>query len=1685
MRIRRRGRSKDSSNSHDDNRGGIMRPPFLLHREHRTQRSQNFTDTQHHRGYHSDGAPQNGANDNNVQTRFPRFRGGRRPKTPSQTTTTNRHNNNHSKVGSSIYSDDGCSLDSFVSTNDRYYGTSIGTSGVESDPYEFVEFEQNRGRATSGRQRRKKKNSLRSRSSNRGDDSIDPFDSDNGSIGDPHATSQPASPFEENRRDSYKNNYKNRAHALSYGGSFDSDDDALFFEESNCDQSHYSESSVGESPKYEPHRNSSMSISRSQHLQLSHTLDDYRGDPYSSAITNNYHDDDSESDSDVSFRRNRRHNNSLRRHSSPRSTPDMVDMNQRFLEHMAKRPSNEGSKRIRKGEGIEDKLFRVVPDYAYRTTTPYMTRKQLRAETNSKSAFYHDVRLYKEASQSKTSSKSGKDRLKNFGELRVEILQCYGLPTTSLIKEVSAYAVAVHEDAAFQTDMIPNIANPMWLSKMRRACMFGVSTMYSQLYIGLFDLEPLIADPDDVVGHIGHPGWLPPDQRARRGSFGFGGRGEGRMSFGGGANGNREGRANFGVREGRLSFGGGSREMHLSNVDQASGRIGRSGSIGSRRGSGNESNKNDTDAEDDDDLDDTIKCNDYCARAEDFIGHVVIDVCKLRPGTTYDVTLPLRRSKHVFSRDPRGSVRVRLHLTWNSERSAVLSYLPRGLPGGTTGSQLSNKPNTRFTINCVDDRAARNVAHTIHGVHMPGKFDPVLVKATMREIHWTRIHLFRYLRQKQIYNLCNWVYPSISGFCFLAWMHAVYYNTVRYFPGHVVVFFLLHLIKNYSYYAMDSPLQNGFLGPTLEELYMALMHPPPLRKRGKKGTNGYIHPLNMQLKEDAWGATASDHLRSSASRNNSSKNSDNMDELYDENGDLVNVSRFSLTEIANAMREKLRVQPYRNGLTIFQHSFQGEDAVDFLVNNGYAKTRPEAVGLGRRLESEKGLFADVTGEARFEDSTYVYAFRTGYENERFVIKKSHVPRGGRFLELLGFYSRSGKQTGEHHVGNKKNGKNTDDIAVMVGGADILEAREHVEFPFATGVDHPRFTVKESLVIHSPEKKSKVEKEKQARDVLESAEFGIIPTSLGSSANSNDNQRANNVSGYESETGTKMTGNARISLKRTSSGRLSDGFVNGGKKITDSARRGSMIVGEAVKTVATGVATGVVVGANAVAEGLIWGNRQDANPIASTGSLLEVAVSEEDIYKKLKDQNNLELDRLIELQRKADAYDPYQYDSDNDVGNIQKKKRKKHVIFEKHLKEPRNQEIGGNIHGQQQSDMSLARALDSSRRQLHRAFYHMFDDQVYKIDENLFPTQLDKDAGKEMKKKKKRRLFNRRVSNEEMKLEEERQKRMQMTPYEKQKEEIDKVLLINEHSHWNPWMNRIGIVIQPLLEMAQTFLFATRASFNVMTWQDPVLCFWLCFVGPPLVLLLYIAPYRLFALVLGLYWIGPQNYLLRVYRETRPGYQPPDFDLVVKKKKIEKAEDFQEMQFFSSDAPGNQQIRFQNIDPTHVKQIVVPSNVLMYNRFYDWPPEPEYARVYASSAPKNLIVPGVVVDDPDNDGYSTGYESGDISAFIFDQAARLNPVIKKKKKKGFRKVTSRINKGTRGFVKDTVAGTERVVGSTAGLTIDAVRGTAKITTSVVKGTGKQAKSAAKGTGNFLGLRNRKKSKAYEESDEDYY
>ena len=87
----------------------------------------------------------------------------------------------------------------------------------------------------------------------------------------------------------------------------------------------------------------------------------------------------------------------------------------------------------------------------------------------------------------------------------------------------------------------------------------------------------------------------------------------------------------------------------------------------------------------------------------------------------------------------------------------------------------------------------------------------------------------------------QWRYPIISFFIFVAWMHSVYYASVRYLPGHLVTYLLLQIWKNYGLYVIDGKHDDGFSAPTWEEMMAALLFGNEKRR--------LIKPLEMERKD--------------------------------------------------------------------------------------------------------------------------------------------------------------------------------------------------------------------------------------------------------------------------------------------------------------------------------------------------------------------------------------------------------------------------------------------------------------------------------------------------------------------------------------------------------------------------------------------------------------------------------------------------------------------------------------------------------------------------------------------------------------------------------------------------------------------------------------------------------------------
>eukprot|EP00980_Cylindrotheca_fusiformis_P024079 scaffold11515_cov61-Cylindrotheca_fusiformis.AAC.1 len=72
------------------------------------------------------------------------------------------------------------------------------------------------------------------------------------------------------------------------------------------------------------------------------------------------------------------------------------------------------------------------------------------------------------------------------------------------------------------------------------------------------------------------------------------------------------------------------------------------------------------------------------------------------------------------------------------------------------------------------------------------------------------------------------------------------------------------------------------------------------------------------------------------------------------------------------------------------------------------------------------------------------------------------------------------------------------------------------------------------------------------------------------------------------------------------------------------------------------------------------------------------------------------------------------------------------------------------------------------------------------------------------------------------------------------------------------------------------------------------------------------------------------------------------------------------------APNNKLVREEQLDTMKYMEVAVPVTPLRFRRFYDWPPEPEYARVAKGYPPTNDPVTERLLEDDDFESYDEGY-----------------------------------------------------------------------------------------------------------------
>jgi hypothetical protein len=294
-----------------------------------------------------------------------------------------------------------------------------------------------------------------------------------------------------------------------------------------------------------------------------------------------------------------------------------------------------------------------------------------------------------------------------------------------------------------------------------------------------------------------------------------------------------------------------------------------------------------------------------------------------------------------------------------------------------------------------------------------------------------------------------------------------------------------------------------------------------------------------------------------------------------------------------------------------------------------------------------------------------------------------------------------------------------------------------------------------------------------------------------------------------------------------------------------------------------------------------------------------------------------------------------------------------------LPKPPNQDIDVV----QKKDKTLSQLLQTTAVEVHSKFGHLFHDKAYRIRSSIVHVGTNEKAFEQSGTSTSKNQLLAKTSSvlassmPQLQLAEKQQlaKVDASSEVEAKRDICDKLLRSGKYSSSNVFVGKLALIVQPLVEIVQMFLATFRASFNIMTWRDPFLSFWIVIFGILLVPILHMFPWRIVLGVVGLVFVGPQNYVYRVIMDYFQGSQEENLDVVVRKKRQDDDDDEndEDAPIFSNKAPDNRPLRPAGMSASQdIKEVAVPQSQLMYRRCYDWPPEPEYARVTIVAPPKS-------------------------------------------------------------------------------------------------------------------------------------
>jgi Domain found in Dishevelled, Egl-10, and Pleckstrin (DEP) len=153
---------------------------------------------------------------------------------------------------------------------------------------------------------------------------------------------------------------------------------------------------------------------------------------------------------------------------------------------------------------------------------------------------------------------------------------------------------------------------------------------------------------------------------------------------------------------------------------------------------------------------------------------------------------------------------------------------------------------------------------------------------------------------------------------------------------------------------------------------------------------------------------------------------------------------LSLSRVATEFRGKVATKTNYYHFKRYKHTFIGSDAVSYLVNSSLAKTRKDAVILGRRLSSELNLFHHAKKDHPFKDDFLFYRFTDDDVRSSSGSMETHTPE---MLAEIARAMRKNVRVKDRRSGNKvhKNCfRGTDAVSYLVNSGAANDRLSAVE-----------------------------------------------------------------------------------------------------------------------------------------------------------------------------------------------------------------------------------------------------------------------------------------------------------------------------------------------------------------------------------------------------------------------------------------------------------------------------------------------------------------------------------------------------------------------------------------------------------------------------------------------------------------